>query len=565
MNGVAWDCPRTHLLLAGLTLRRARFRIARVLKRLRSPRRLIATTLAIAFFVLYLLNGIFVFSNRAPADPDRLRLWLSGGMVLYTLYHVVRCVWSTKVAELELSEAERLWLGGGPIRRSTLAVYHLNNIVVASLLKSLLLVVLLARDVAHPSLLLLGILVSLVLLETVRLIIERGVAGLEGKRSRLMRGMSAIVAGGIAVHLLLQVAAQTPPDSPGWLYVMNGFRAVGETAASEPIQALALPWQPAAGLAINEQFSWMTALQLVASLSLVPLGVIFLVHVDLWTGRQRERGEREQLRSGQWRARKLRPESVGSRASDQVSAWLIERLPSDWAGAGALVARQFANIRRYAGTVVFSFSIPMLLSLSPLVTGRVGQPWFFVVGGIAMCTLLLAPPALRIDFRRDLKRMLLLRSLPIKPIPMAVGQLLLPITITITFQVITIGVAAWWIGPDASQVLLWVGLLSALAVFTFALENAFFLAYPHHERTEGVAMMVRAKLTFLGKMVLIVLALGTLLLWANFCQRSLPEVWATSAFVSGALVCTWTMAIMGVAAVAWCWARFDVGQDIPPE
>lgn len=565
MSRVAWDRPETHGMLVGLTLCRARFRVSRVVHRLRSPRRLIATSLAILCFLFYLVNGVFVFSNRAPADPDRLRLWLSGGMVLYGLYHAVRCGWSRKVVDLEMSGAERLWLGGGPIHRSTLAVYHLNNVVVAALLKTFLLLVLLARDAAYPGLLFVGVLVSLLLLETVRLIIERATAGLEGRGNRLARGATAIVAGGVATWLLLRVASQTPSGAPGWTYIINGLRSLGELAATDLIQFFALPWLPAATLAVSESITAVTAVLLAVSIALVPLSVIGLVHVDRWSGRARERWERHRLRTRE----DVRPVGESRNADagvvDRAVASVLDRLPSRWSGAGALFARQVANVRRYVGTVLFSFAVPTALSLSPLVTGQIDQRWLFVVGGIAMCTMLLAPPALRIDFRRDLKRMLLLRSLPIGPLPMAAGQLTLPILITIAFQVFTISIAWWVVRPAASQVVLWTGMLAALAVFTFALENALFLAYPHHERAEGVAMMVRAKLTFLGKIVLIAFAVAMLLAWATICGRYLSDRWATGAFVAGSLAGTWGIAIAGVATVAWCWSRFDVARDTPPE
>lgn len=565
MNRVAWDRPETHRMLVGLTLCRARFRVSRVVRRLRSPRRLVATSLAILCFLFYLVNGVFVFSNRAPADPDRLRLWLSGGMVLYALYHAVRCAWSRKIVDLEMSGAERLWLGGGPIHRSTLAVYHLNNVVVAALLKTFLLVVLLARDAEYASLLFVGVLVSLLLLETVRLIIERGVAGMEGRGKRFARGATATVAGAVVTWILIRVASETPSGAPGWAYLINGFHAVGTLAATDSVQFFALPWLPAATLAVSESITAMTAASLGVSVALVPLSVIALVHVDRWSGRARERWERDRLRTRVDDRPSNAPRRANVRVVDRVVASALDRLPSRWSGAGALFARQVANVRRYAGTVLFSFAVPMALSLSPLATGQISQRWFFVVGGIAMCTMLLAPPALRIDFRRDLKRMLLLRSLPIRPLPMAAGQLTLPILITIAFQVATISIAWWVVRPATSQVVLWSGMLAALAVFTFALENALFLAYPHHERTEGVAMMVRAKLTFLGKVVLIAFSVAMLLSWATICGRYLSDRWATGAFVAGSLAGTWAMAIAGVAAVAWCWSRFDVAHDIPPE
>ena len=75
---------------------------------------------------------------------------------------------------------------------------------------------------------------------------------------------------------------------------------------------------------------------------------------------------------------------------------------------------------------------------------------------------------------------------------MVAGQLTLPVFITLVFQWSTIFIAAVVTRPGWSQVILWTGVLNALAVFTFAMENALFLAYPHHERAEGIGMMIRA-------------------------------------------------------------------------
>lgn len=591
MSQAGWDPPNTHRLLAQLTLQRAGFRVRRTLRRLSSPRRLVATGLAILFFLLYVANGIFVFSSRAPADPERLRLWLSGGMVLYAIYHAARCAWSTKVADLEWSEAEKLWLAGGPLRRSTLAVSHLSDLLVAALVKTVLLVVLLATDVAFPILLALGMFVSLVLLETLRLVIERGMAGMEGRHRYAARVVTAAAAIAIVTHLLSHVAMSTPAAAPTWQFLMNGFRALGEVASSQPIQLLAFPWLPAAGLAVTDRWDGWTVVRLFASLGLVPLAVMVLVRVDGWASRQTERRERRLLREyDRLRLTRAVPDSdrtavaagpavrgagwrslgspKGNRGGVVRVGWWERRvacLPEDWTGTAALVLRQWISIRRHAGSVAFSFAIPMLLALSPLITGNVDQQWFFVVGGVAVYTVLLAPPALRIDFRRDLKRVLLLRGLPIKPLPMAIGQLLVPVLITIVFQWLTVAIAAGVVRPAWNQWVLWTGILAALTVVTFALENALFLAYPHHERAEGVAMMIRAKLTFLGKMMLMMVAMGMLFVWATVCRQWLPTGVATGAFVGGAVLFSWGLAIAAVAVVAWCWSRFDLCHDVPPE
>jgi hypothetical protein len=179
--------------------------------------------------------------------------------------------------------------------------------------------------------------------------------------------------------------------------------------------------------------------------------------------------------------------------------------------------------------------------------------------------MLLAPPALRIDFRRDLKRMQLLRALPVRPLSMVLGQITLPLLITFTFQWTTIIVAAIVTRPGWGQTILWTGTLTALAVFTFAIENALFLAYPHHERAEGIGMMVRAKLSFLGKISVIEGSLTAMVIWAALCKNALPDVFVQPAFISGALVASWAVAVLAIAITTWCWRRFDLSYDVPPE
>ncbi|MEL7337549.1 MAG: hypothetical protein AAFN70_15255, partial [Planctomycetota bacterium] len=61
------------------------------------------------FLFAYVANGFVILASRRAADPESLRLWLSGGMVLYLIYHAVRCVWTEKQVEMEFTEAEKLW------------------------------------------------------------------------------------------------------------------------------------------------------------------------------------------------------------------------------------------------------------------------------------------------------------------------------------------------------------------------------------------------------------------------------------------------------------------------
>lgn len=556
----------THRHLTWLTAHRGLFRLRRALHRMRSPRRIAASLIAVIFLCAYVLNGFVILASRRTADPESLRLWLSGGMVLYLIYHAVRCVWTERQVDLEYTAAEDLWLGGAPLKRSTVAVYKINTVIFSALLKTFFLVIALAPDVRHAALLATGVFVALVLLETVRMIWQRFVAGLSHRHLIGLRtGMTAIAIAAV-VQLFASLVALTPPQSHPGVYVLNSFRAIGEVASCSAIQYLAVPWRAAAMLATTDQITTHTAVQFVASVLLLPSAVLALVRVDRWAGASCLRRERERFAAEDFRrAEDMRQEGQGGLPEDTLAARLDRWFPT-WLGHSvALVWRQALSIRRYCGTILLSFLVPMLLCLSPLLTGRMGNQWAFIVAGIALCTMLLAPPALRLDFRRDLKRMLLLRSLPLRPLDAVIGQLLLPALITVAFQWTTLAIAASVLEPGWSQVVGWGGMLAALAVFTFAAENALFLAYPHHENAQGIGMVVRANVMFLGKATLIAAAVGALLVWVTVCQSLFRGPLSVPIYVIGSISGTWTMAAAAVAVTAWCWRRFDISADLPPE
>jgi hypothetical protein len=561
----AWDPLCLHVELARVTVIRSRFRCRRTIDRIRSPRRIVATSLAIGFFVLYLVNGIFVLSARQPADPEQLRWWLSGGMVLYAIYHAVRCAWSAELLDLELSAAERLWLGGAPIKRSSLTVYHVGNMIVPGMLKTFLLAVVLFRDVAHLELLVVGIFTSLVLLEIVRLMIARWSAGLDPVERRRFRVAVTLVALAVGIQWTARVLTATPLQSQTWVYILNGFRSLGGVAACPAVQALSAAWMAAAQLAVSERYGAITMVYLLSSVATLPLAILALVWVDAWSLGRQHQCECRCLAAGDYRVTSQARPILPRKHAGRLRAELDRLAPARAAETAAVILRQWASVRRYWGTIVFSFAVPTLLCLSPLAIGRASEQWFYVVGGIAMCTMLLAPPALRIDFRRDLTRMILLRLLPLPPLSMVVGQLWLPVMITWIYQWLTLAIAAAVVQPPWSQLMLWCGLLNALAVFTFAAENALFLAYPYHQRSEGIAMLVRAKLTFLGKSSVLILAVGMLAAWAMLCRSWLPAAWMIPTYVTGAVLVAWSSAAAAVAAATACWRRFDFASDTPPE
>lgn len=550
--------------LTWLRGQRRKFRIRRAMQRMLSPRRIIASSLTVFFVVAYLLNGAYILSARQPADPARLMLWLSGGMVIYGIYYCVRCAFSERADSLELTPAENLWLGGAPVRRSALAVSYVAGLVPPALMKTLLLAVVLARDVNHVELMVAGVLISLVLLEIVRTAIARWSAGLTSEHRRRFQIATSLVAASAALLAIASIFAVTPVRSATWVYILNAFHALGEVAACDAIQWLSVPWIAPAHLAVSEQYSWTTAIQLIVSISLVPLATWMLIKVDRWSNEQIHGREVGRLESGDAKRENQDAESNWVKLSEAREHWIYSSTPDLLRDTLSIAGRHWVSVKRYRWMILGNFTIPVFLCLSPLVTGQEFEQWLYVVGGVGLCTMLLAPPALKIDFRRDLRRMLLVRSLPVPAASMVLGTLLAPVLITWVFQWVTIAFGAWATAVGLKQVILWTGMMNALAVFTFASENALFLAYPHHEKAEGIGMMIRAKLTFLGKGTVLAAALGMLLLWATVC-KTLPEPLTQIVFVTGAIAGTWLAAAVSLATTAFCWRRFDLSIDIPPE
>jgi hypothetical protein len=540
-----------------LEIARWKFQLGRTAARLASPRRVIATIAAVVFFSIYIANGFWVLSLRAPTDPQRLYLWLSGGMIIYAIYHALQCVYRTSTDDLEFTPPMQLWIGGGPVSPQAMIVSLMIDRVAASTLKTMLMMIALWVDSPCPLLLAMGILASMITVDLLRLIIVRALQMLPPRHLRSAKVAITSIVVAMTFFVLAHVAVTTAPGSSPLAYMLAGISGLGTLAATDTIQSIAFMFWPAAHLAIADSWGLVsTWVSMIVSIAMVP-GLIWLYgRITLIAQNQKQRIETEQLR--QIDAGTLRYQSQQKCSIDELD-WQATRHP-----CRVLLDRQWLGVKRYAGTITTSLTIPVFLCLSPILSTDLHARWLFVVGGIGFCTTMLAPAALKIDFRRDLKRMSLLRSLPVSPLTMVASQLILPIAITMVFQAVVLVVAGWVLRPGSSAILMWAGMLPALAIAVFAVENALFLAYPHHTHAQGVAMLVRTKLTFLGKSTLLAVAVTVLLAWAMFCRRELPEPLTIPVMVAGSVIAAWAVAAATVGIAVHCWRRFDLSFDVPP-
>jgi hypothetical protein len=157
------------------------------------------------------------------------------------------------------------------------------------------------------------------------------------------------------------------------------------------------------------------------------------------------------------------------------------------------------------------------------------------------------------------------RSLPLGNAAMCAGMLSVPVAITVLFQWSTLALGAWIAAPPKWQTV-WLFLaLPSLAVVTFSVENALFLAFPHHVHAQGIAMVIRAKITFLWKGLMLAIAPIALISYVMLCERMLPTFWVGPAAFAGTLLAVWSVAALAGWVLVRCWSRFDPLIDTPPE
>jgi hypothetical protein len=171
-----------------------------------------------------------------------------------------------------------------------------------------------------------------------------------------------------------------------------------------------------------------------------------------------------------------------------------------WGGVGPIFWRQLTTALRTLGRLAGAVAIFMVSLLGPLLftTYRDKNPWAMgpELGVPALLMTVLLTPLLPFDFRGDIDRMALLKTLPLRPWWVALGQVLTPVllaTVLQWFLLAVIGLLAGWRHYEYTGVVLDAdtfrqrGALAWAACFfyapplnflVFGLENLIFLLYP---------------------------------------------------------------------------------------
>jgi hypothetical protein len=229
--------------------------------------------------------------------------------------------------------------------------------------------------------------------------------------------------------------------------------------------------------------------------------------------------------------------------------WRIPLLPR-WSGAGPIAWRQLMSALRGSRGIVY-FLLAMLGAMAvPAYFVGGSEPLALVIVGssfVPMISLFFMPQLLQFDFRSDLDRIDVLKTLPASPAAIVAGELLAPVVFATLYElpfVIAIGlVQPEWILIVVSGVVL----VPAVNLFVFAFENLVFLWFPCRLANLGAGdfqAFGRQMLVMAVKFVLVGIggglaaAAGALAWWAadESLAAAVAAVWCVVMALSLALI-----------------------------
>ena len=484
-----------------LALRLARGRLRRIGRRMKTVRGALGVGATVLFLVgfaaLQLWRAIDPEMRGGTPSPESLRTFVPAIVTVLTVIAAV------SERGLYFTPPEIGFLFPAPVGRRELLLYNLVTRLGVQVLSGLWVSVYTVLYAPLPLAGFAAVMLAFVFMYVAAQALALGATAAEAYLSPIARRLArtALVAGIVVV--VASAAMGAAPGATG-----QRFRAVLD---SPVVRAASIAARP-----LGELFAAETAgaavLWGLASAAIVGIAVALVLSFDVaYTERSLAVGRRVQQRLS--RMLSTRGDGEGSDGPPPRFRPRAPRLPLP-GRAGPLAWRQLTELLRTPRAM-----------LSPLVFGVVWLVAMF--GGISasgggsesiqssvLATALLMPVIfgnpLPFDFRRDLDRIAYLRSLPLRPTAVAVGQLFPAAVCFALFEVLVLlGAAALTGAVPAGWIVAAAVLTLPIAWCTAALENLLFLWMPYRVGPDG-----RAGAQFLGKALLLMLmkmvALGVL-------------------------------------------------------
>ena len=581
LSGSFW-----HPALQRLLRFQTRAKFGRLFASFRNPRKKVLSIVAVLLGLMWLSQTILSVLFREAADPEKIGFWLPLGLLIYSIWHLIKISTRKVVEPFEWTSAEKEFVIAAPVTRTQQITYRLTSIATAALAKAVCFSVIMSPDIRVWYAGFFGMLLGLSFIDLVRVLFELFFYGLGKIGRRVCQLVVLAGAGGCFLYaisncLIAPTANSDLSSAGGLLFFKNFVLEIISLAQTQVGQYLMAPFAVFSRFVLSPETNASLFKNMLLAVGLNGLAVAAVYTLDRWLQRQCRLKEIANLKTAiAQKAFDVASEGSGKPGSAVATGNLFQtpttkpnkrkiRVPARLGGAGSLLWRQLLGVKNYRGTVAFSLLVPVLLSCLPLLANHnPGMMLLNLVASMVFYSFLLLPSALILDYRRDINRMAVLKSLPVSPLAMTIGQLAVPVLMCCLFQTVVLA-----IGAASGKVILWQVMLAGVLlvpvnVLIFAAENYIFILAPYQRNKEGFDVFLRTILTFTAKGLCFGLGLGLALLWVTIIVKAhnyfgLNNLVSTSIFVLGLWGFTLSLAWFLVTAITKRFERFDPSQDTP--
>ncbi|HTU19382.1 MAG TPA: putative ABC exporter domain-containing protein [Gemmataceae bacterium] len=546
MNTALW-------LLIGLQMRGW---LRYLLRSLRTLKGALLALVGLAVFVPWLLAVVL---TPRPGDGVFGHGLRDAGPALLLLYCFMNVVFSSGERAIYFPPAEVNFLFPGPFSRRELLGYKIVSTLIIGLPTALFMSLMLRGYSSWFVASFAGMLLIVLFMQLFSMTINLLAISVGARLYTRGRKLTAALAVLLGAAVLLQVGGsprQWQPeemfnkllDAPAWKNVSWPLRSFFDAVAAERL--------------------WPDLVQSAALGALVNLflaGVIFALDAQYLeaaaAASARIYARMQRLRRGGMGSGEGLRRGGTARISLPMLPWL--------GGIGPIGWRQLTTAARGADRLLLLLVIlGVALGAPMLATLRDEQEnVLLVLAPVALWLTLFMTTLLPFDFRGDIDRLALLKTLPLPAWRLAIGQLLAPVLLMTTLQGIGLAVVAWtsppsdWLLPAC---LVCAAYVPPINFLLFALDNLLFLLFPTRlmAATPGdfqalgrSVLFLAAKVTALGIVCGVAVIVGAVMYVAS--DESLLL----------AALAAWPVVVLSAAAlvplVAWAFTIFDVGRNTP--
>ncbi len=568
MNSSKASSQLFHPAIGQLHAFQVRARLRSLLQRVQTPQRRGLVLLSLLLGCIWLGQAVAGIFLREPADPVEIRFWIPAAMVVYCLYHLVKILTRSPETPFEWTSAEKELLHGAPLTRLQVITWRLRSIFTAATVKAACFAIVMSPDVPSIPLALTGMLGALLLIDFFRLAIGMAVNAMNDRERWLCRiGFVTPLVGLVAWSMFCCLTSMTPNDSPAQLSVtlmLQSSNVLMGLLAAEPFSWLLEPFRLFSVVIFADGSVGEVIISGIFAIILLMTALVGILALDRICEHRLGR-----LESDSWRQIK-RPVNRSARTT-VLTNQLARKITTPWllAGAGPIAWRQLLGAWHFRNAVRFALLIPTLLCCLPMFADANQETMMMNIGGsLVFYTFLLLPSGLILDYRRDIDRMAVLKSLPISPWALTAGQLAAPVLLASFFQIAVLSVGTLTGSITVFQAVISFVVLIPFNILNFALENYLFMLSPYRRNEEGVMVFVRTILAFTAKGILFAIAFAITITWVIFSLQwgnalGLGPWTGPALFVLGIWILVGAAATVFATLLTKRVANFDVSIDSP--